>query len=304
MPDFPSQLYAFHRAFYDFDELTEAARAWSLEFSQLDRGQFSGELVQIGNERLNLTRARFNRHLFQKGVPPEGLRTFALPADDGQQFIWRRKKVRGEHVLSFPEGGELDAVSQPGFQVFTLSFSEDILADVRESLEMSTSSEWLVKNEIGMFHPEALHHIRQWLMDLFKDVTQGAINRNNVFFQDILEHELPRQFFKGVVSQQVIAPPSPLLRQKAVKRVEDYLNAFPATPHTVRELSRVAQASERTLEYAFFERFGVSPKTYLQAFRLNGVRKVLRVTDPGFESVTNCGHEMGFLAYGTICKGL
>ena len=302
MPHLPSQLYSFHRAFNDFDELTEAARAWSLEFSQLDRGQFSGELVQIGNEQFNLTTARFNRHLFQKGVPPEGLRTFALPADNGQQFIWRRKKVRGEHVMSFPEGGELDAVSQPGFQVFTLSFSEDILAEVRESLEWSTSSERLMKNEISTFHPVALHHIRQWLLDFFKGVTQDAINRNNTFSQDILQHELPRQFFKGVVSQQVIAPPSPLLRQKALKRVEDYLNAFPATPHTVRELCRVARTSERTLEYAFLERFGVSPKTYLQAFRLNGVRKALRVADPSFESVTTVATRWGFWHMGQFAR--
>ena len=55
MPDFPSKSYVFSRAFHDFDELTETARAWDLEFSQLDRGDFNGELAQFGNERLNLS---------------------------------------------------------------------------------------------------------------------------------------------------------------------------------------------------------------------------------------------------------
>ena len=109
MPDFRSKSYIFNQAFHDFDELTETARAWDFEFSQLDRGHFSGELVQIGNERLSISTVRFNRHLFQKGVPPLGLRTFVIPADSAQQFLWRRKEVRGEHVLAFPKGRDRKA---------------------------------------------------------------------------------------------------------------------------------------------------------------------------------------------------
>jgi AraC-like DNA-binding protein len=42
----------------------------------------------------------------------------------------------------------------------------------------------------------------------------------------------------------------------------------------------IGGASERLLRYAFLERFGVSPKAYLLAVRLNGVRKELRAADP------------------------
>jgi AraC family ethanolamine operon transcriptional activator len=302
MPNFPSQSYVFHRAFHNFDELTEAARAWDLEFSQLDRGLFHGELVQLGNERLNISTARFNRHIFQKGVPPQGLRTFVIPADSTQQFLWRRKEVTGEQVLAFPKDGELDAVSQPGFQVFTLSFSEDILAETRESLELPTSQNLLANNEVGTLQPESLHFIREWLKTFFQDVVQGIIQGNSHLLQDVLEHELPGQLLKSLAFQQAFPTPSPLLRHKALKRVEDYLDAFPTTPHTVRELCRVAQASERTLEYAFLERFGLSPKAYLQAFRLNGVRKALRFTDPALESVTDLATCWGFWHMGQFAK--
>ena len=302
MPSFCLPPYFFHGDFHDIDELTETARAWDLEFSQLDPSNFYGELTQIGNERLNLSNARFNGHLLQKGSPPQGLQTFAIPADHTQQFFWRRKEVRGEHVLSFPKGSELDAVSRSGFQVFTLSFSDDILAETIESLELSPSQNLLANNEVGTLHPESLHSIRQCLQEFFRDLVQDTLHGKDFYPQDVLEHELPVQLLKGLAVQQAFPPPSLLLRHKALKRVEDYLDAYPLTPHTVRELCRVAQASERTLEYAFLERFGVTPKSYLQAFRLNGVRKALRGADSTSESVTALATRWGFWHMGQFAK--
>ncbi|MGV7229128.1 MAG: helix-turn-helix domain-containing protein [Nitrospirales bacterium] len=302
MPNLQSQSYVFHRAFHDIDELTENARAWDLEFSQLDPGHFDGELTQIGNERINLSNARFNRHLFQKGVPPQGLRTFAIPADSAQQFLWRRKEVRGEQVLAFPNGGELDAVSWSGFQVFTLSFSEEILAEAAEGLELPTLQTLFAKGEVFIPHPESLHLVCNWLQEFFHDLVQDIPNGRTFFSQDAFEHELPVQLLKSLAFQEAYPRPSLLLRHKALKRVEDYLNAYPLTPHTVRELCRVAPVSERTLEYAFLERFGVSPKAYLHTFRLNGVRKALRIADPASESVTAWATRWGFWHMGQFAK--
>ncbi len=45
---------------------------------------------------------------------------------------------------------------------------------------------------------------------------------------------------------------------------------------------------------AFLERFGVSPKAYLQALRLNGVRRVLRRSDPLNSKVSNVANYWGF----------
>jgi len=295
-----SPSFVIHRDFEDFDELTETARFWDLEFSQLDCGHFAGNLVQIGSKRLILSIARFNRHLSQRGTPPQGFRTFVIPADSAQQFLWRRKEISGEHVLVFPKGSELDAVSWSGFQVFTLSFSEDILAEAIERLELPSLQNLLGKEEVCHPHPESLLLIRNWLWGFFRDLVQDPHYGRRSFPQDVFEHELPAQLLKGLAVQETFPSPSLLLRHKALKRVEDYLDAYPRTPHTVRELCRVAQASERTLEYAFLERFGVSPKTYLQAFRLNGLRKALRAADPASESVTALATHWGFWHMGQL----
>jgi AraC family ethanolamine operon transcriptional activator len=58
--------------------------------------------------------------------------------------------------------------------------------------------------------------------------------------------------------------------------IEDHADDAP----TVTDICRASGASYRTLNYAFNQRFGVSPKQYLQAVRLNSVRKDLRRIGP------------------------
>ena len=62
----------------------------------------------------------------------------------------------------------------------------------------------------------------------------------------------------------------------------------------VQDLSRVAQVSKRTLEYAFVERFGLAPSAYLKSHRLNSVRRALRAADPEGEKVSDIANRWGF----------
>jgi AraC family ethanolamine operon transcriptional activator len=62
----------------------------------------------------------------------------------------------------------------------------------------------------------------------------------------------------------------------------------------VRALCERSGASERTLRHAFQQRFGVSPRTYLQALRLNGARHELRTAEPSAETVTRVAQRWGF----------
>ncbi len=75
---------------------------------------------------------------------------------------------------------------------------------------------------------------------------------------------------------------------------EDYLEAFPHAPHTVSDLCRVANASERTLQYAFRERFGMPPKSYLLAMRLNGARRELKNVDAISSTISDTARRWAF----------
>jgi AraC family ethanolamine operon transcriptional activator len=63
---------------------------------------------------------------------------------------------------------------------------------------------------------------------------------------------------------------------------------------TVQDLCRVTGVSIRTLEYVFLERFGVSPKEYLKAHRLNGVRRELRRAHAAAIRISDVANRWGF----------
>ncbi len=80
------QQFFIHRIFDDFDELTEEARHWDLDFRQLENGNFRGRLLQFSTNRTVLAHARFNRTLLQQGTPPAGMRTFCHPIASASMF--------------------------------------------------------------------------------------------------------------------------------------------------------------------------------------------------------------------------
>ena len=77
------------------------------------------------------------------------------------------------------------------------------------------------------------------------------------------------------------------MRNRAIKRVKEHLAENPNESVTVSLLCSIAGVSERTLQYAFLEHYGVTPKTYLKHYRLNGVRRELWRSNPDTTKVND-----------------
>ena len=97
----------------DFDELGEVARAWDLDFRQLNRGGFRGAMVQAGAAEIMLSRIRLAGVLHQAGSAPEGFRTFAIAMGTDIDLCWRGNVVGSNQLLVFPSNRELDSASRP-----------------------------------------------------------------------------------------------------------------------------------------------------------------------------------------------
>jgi AraC family ethanolamine operon transcriptional activator len=107
--------------------------------------------------------------------------------------------------------------------------------------------------------------------------------------------ELPKQLMITIASAQAENGNG---RRRARDRVLNhalaYIDRHDREPLTVFELTQVTRASERTLQYAFRERFGISPKSYLRTRRLNGAHKELRRANPSKVRVSDAARQWGF----------
>ena len=286
--------------FQDAYEFAQTAREWNLDIKQLVRGSFRSDLTQFGMENVLVTHARFSLASHQQGDPPSDLRTFGIMADwaanySPSAFIWRRKPVPTNAVLAFPAGDELDVICRMGFAVYTLSFSEELLADICRSEGLPDLDEILGGQEVVQAESLGMQrlrgHLNQMVLHLKKDSSLMA----NPLFQDEIRFQLPHELMLMLsLSRERNTRPQNRIRDLAMKRIEDYLKAYPQQYHTVRNLCQVANVSERTLRYAFRERFGISPKSYLMALRLNGFRRELKNADTTSSTITDLATRWGF----------
>ena len=290
------EYFLIRHHFRDLDEFMQAIRAWNLTIRQIGRGRFEGDLLQFGTGDIQAAHAAFQPATYQKGAPPQGLRTLCILSDPSSHLIWRRKTIPANAVMAFPPGAELDAVSKGGrLEVFTLSFSDELLAGISQTEGFLDLDNLLNGKDVIAVKPQVANELRQFLHRICRELLRNPAKLETASIRYELEFELPRRLLAALSgSREKLPEPSFRMRDLALRRIEDYLEEFQNDPHTVRDLCRVANVSERTLQYAFHERFGISPKSYLMALRLNGVRRDLIRADPASTKITDTAIRWGF----------
>lgn len=287
----PSPPVPAARRYSDFEELCEDLRAWSLDLRQLDTGQFAGELLQFAGDRALLSAASFGRRLEQRGLPPQEMWTFGIPRQDSSPFQWRRQAAGPGDLLVFAPGMELDALSTDGFSIYTLSVPEEQLAEVSRELglplESLLSRPGLKKGQPG--RTRALTHLLEEICQDVRDGVAGSGRRTQLDFQ------VTTALLQSLSPDSASRSPEPFgSRGQLIERAITFIRASAGEVISVGDICQAVGASHRTLHRAFSECFGVSPKTYLQAFRLNGVRKLLSRELPSSATIGSVANRWGF----------
>jgi len=282
--------------FRDFDEFAQTTRDWNLIIRQLERGNFEGDLLQFGIGDIQAGYAAFHPGTYQQGAPPQGLRTLCILSDPSSHLIWRRKTIPANAVMVFPQGAEIDVVSiGGGVEVLTLSIPDERLAGLSKLLGFLDLEQLLNGEDVITVIPKAITELRRFLHRFCRKLQKNPAKLETPSIRYELEFELPRKFLSALsCSREKMPKPNFRRRDFAMSRIEDYLEEFPNDPHTIRDLCRVANVSERTLQYAFRERFGMPPKSFSLVLRLNGVHRELKNTETMSTTITDLATQWGF----------
>jgi AraC-like DNA-binding protein len=287
--------YLVRGRFGDFDELSEATRGWDLDFRQLDAGASPGEVMQLAEPESSLVRVRLSRRYHQRGSSPPGIRTFALLQEGVPDIRWCGHDVTEDALMTFHPGGDFEGVSPPGFEVYTLSFSEERLAKTAATLGLPEIHDLLGASEkMTRCDRSALQDLRRETRLLCQEIEDGRSTARAPWLRQQLEFEIPARILKALASSRVQAPSPPSrLRDLALERARSFMDEHANRPLTVREVCRAAGVSWRTLDYAFREHFGVTPKAYMKALRMGAVRRELRRAESPV-LITDVANRWGF----------
>lgn len=284
----------FSKTFTDFDQLNEETRAWNIEISKLDATPFCGRIFQLISHDFLIGRGKFNGHLKQLGHPPEGFRTISIPANPEFWMYWRGREVHENNLMVFPFGSEIDTVSDPRFDIYTVSVLETTLFSLTEQLGFLGLEHFLRKEDVVLCDPIRMNRLRRCLKE------SEAEAENCIPDAEATKNRVLIRLVEALCSAQ--SDPSSRTasgrRMFAIETVNRFLLKHPDEVPPIKELCRITNVSKRTMEYAFQEHYGVLPKTYINAMRLNGARRALRST----RTIADAANTFGFWHMGQFAK--
>ena len=281
--------------FDDSDAFCESMAGWNLDFRQLDGGQADISLDVVNTGRMVLRQFAFGRRFHQRGIPTSGLLCFGISVQG--RLTWHGQKPGSSALLNFNQAAGFESVSDPGFEGFEFAVSEAALMAVAEDIgvieEVTASLANIACFCIGAAQRAATIEIAQLLA--WQTAEPGAAGSVGQ-----LEDELLLLLVQSLSQAERVTGISRTRRRQTVARVLGYLEAT-SDRVQIQELCRHVGTSWRSLDRAFKEHFGLTPKEYITVDRLTRVRRALKSADPSAQ-VSQIANDWGFSHLGRFAQ--
>lgn len=270
--------------FLSLEKFIREVDRWDLDFRLLGNGGFAGQIKQLISRNVLVGYACFQRSLDQAGATPPGYRTFCIIGEGCKGFWWRGHRVTTNDLLVFPPGNELRSASGEDFEVCTVSVRMAYLDRLDENLGLSEFADR--KQEVVPLDARTARDLRSTAAMIVKS-TGGPVA---LAAAQTLAEKL------AICTAKDHSGDRTRLRKRdlAVDRVIDYVRSVPVPDSGLDALCRIAGTSERTLQYAFKERYGIPPNVYIKRWKLNTARRCLLQSDPADVNVQDIAMSIGF----------
>ena len=266
-----------HQRFEDFDDMAEALQHWNIEIRQLEPSKIDDTMAQIKAGDFYLSHAQFTGKTHQVGEIPPG-RTFAFHWGNESRLLWRKKNVPLNALMIFPLGSPVDVITKGGVaHPHTISFPEQLLLSRLPNSERKHFKELLSEKDLIVVDAGKIKVLKELFDKFFEGVHENRTLVDSLPYQTCMEEELVSAIIDIIYSdiKDNNLEPKKVFVEKW-EQLERYTEVHKHRPIRVSELSREAGINERSLYRLFNERYGVSPKSYLNKLRLNGARYELK----------------------------
>jgi len=291
--DETSQNYIRSTRLTDILDLKRIARGINMDITQLDAGSFQSDVAQLKVRNVLASLITSNRRLRLQGNV--NFLTVSFISQESGSPKWRGISASPGDVLAANAGEIFDLIVPPGVEAYCVS----VVGNAEVTLR-NLGGPVLAGKLSGTAHPipcdlNAIREIGDWLAERFDGFGGDSDLANGSAL------ELEQEFLRRLAACMRAGTPSSsdgdstvLKRIDVVRCVEQHLLNDVAIPQTVDDLCRVAGTSRRTLEYAFRDYFGTSPKRFIKVLRMNAARNDLVRGYHGSAQVVEIASGWGF----------
>lgn len=293
----PFILQIFKTEFTDYELYQEFTSNWDVDFRMLSKSSFYAYLNMYLSDTIQLTRTKLNGKVDQYGLSPAGFRSIVIPVCKQGHFDWLGKKVTKNQLLIFPKNGTLDAVSFDGFDVFIVDVHEAFLEQTLESLRYKHAAKLFKGEEQYLYLDQQFafkfHQLAENILQqaLIQQSRKNNLENLQLYLVEHLISPLLKYINNGSRYDNSLGERR---RDRALKNAVQLINTDAKNAPTISQLCQLTKVSERTLEYAFLEKYQMSPSEFIKATRLHKVRKELIVAREQNIKISTIASNYGF----------
>ena len=270
--------------FKQLEHFLDEIQYWDLDYRQLSAGGFEGSLKQLLFQNVLLTYARYLGSLDHRGTTPPGYRTFVIPRYTCRDFLWRGHQITQNDLLIFPNSNELHGSSNSNFEVFTISVHLDYLEQLIDDFCLKKISN---KHEVVRMDV----HVAQELQSLAVTIIRSSSGEA----AEVVARELAEKLVIAATESSSTKITNLRRRDIAINKVLEFVRNTSTPTTELAQLCCIANVSVRTLEYAFKERYGITPTTFVKRWNLNTARRQLLAANPVETNISVLSQNLGFI---------
>jgi AraC-like DNA-binding protein len=279
-----------HVAFADPDALSVMVRPWA-DVVLLGRadGPARCSWAALGDIQFRSVSGAGRFHI--GGTVPAGSVMMQLDLrSEGLRRLGGRSVGRDDIIVGLG-GAPVDFTSAPYNDGMNLTLPESLVATAIEARRHTDRRRRPASQFIMSNCGPATAQIR-WLAGVAFD--PGAVNAPAHAFGDVVDVLVRTLMVPWSSHEETVFRSAPYQRRPIVQRVESFMRANLGAPLMLHDLCAAGKASERAVEYAFRDTYGVGAKKYLKLLRLNRLRRELRSQPPGAANISGIARACGF----------
>jgi AraC-like DNA-binding protein len=300
MADPPEQSPAVQSIVFDsFDPGTMAGalQRGALEHLQLASGRFRGSIQRAESSAARIDWGRYNLPILATGGLAEDCVSLGfIISADGEGYV-SGQRVRAREVVVLPERGELYFRIAPATEWISFQVARSLLAKLGVEL---------APRDVGVIAISDAERatLRATVAEVGHVIGPDRDPDHRVTPRELewAQEELLGAFAHALATRPAHAAPAPKTsaadRLRLVRRVEAYFESHLSDPLRVDALCAAVGTNLHTLERAFLDVHGVSPKKFLTLHRLARARKDLMQRGSRAGSVTEIAMKWGFFHLG------
>ncbi len=264
--------------FKHLEHFLEEVRHFDLDFRLLGAGGFKCSLKQLVSQKVLLGYGRFHRSLDQVGATPLGYRTFVILGPRCHGFRWRGHQITQNDLLIFPSSNELHSASHDDFEIFTISIHLDYIEQLMDAFGLNEIPD---KQEVVRMDEPIAYKLRSLAASIIQ------FSASEVDVAQALAHNLAEKLLITAAKPYSTKITNLRKRDIALNRIVEFVRNTKNPTSNLEQLCRIANVSERTLQYAFKDQYGITPTTFVKRWNLNTIRRQLLLAHPDETKVNN-----------------